>query len=208
MQHVSTLLLSILLSTAACTVADDGDITSRDFCEDVPAPGTPGGACFIGFECDPGATCSVHALGFVCAADCSPTAGCDCGSSCSASGLCETQCKGPEDCAEGMVCDSVGEAAPTCVWPALEPLPSVCPEPVECFTTASSFCIATDIAAAKHGVDDAGRTEIGDKCWGHELPMCDICLLAQARCEGSASGEACSELASLCTCYGETLPWF
>lgn len=200
---MKNLTLALLFSLVlGCDTPVDADL------EDVPAPGSAGGACFIGFECDADLTCSIHTLGFVCAESCGATTGCACDASCSSANLCETQCKGPEDCAEGMVCDAFGDGAATCIWPALEPLPSVCPEPVECFTTASSFCIAVDIAAAKHGTDASGRAEIDGKCWGHELPMCDICLLAETLCESSVGGEACGELASLCTCYGETLPWF
>ena len=99
-----------------------GAVSSRSICEDVPEPGTPGGACYVGYECDAGLTCKVGTVGFVCAAPCGTTTGCDCGTSCDA-GLCETQCKSTEDCAEGMVCDSYGTGAAVCVWPALVPQP-------------------------------------------------------------------------------------
>ena len=179
----------------------------RDFCEDVPAPGSVGGACFIGYECDAGLTCKVGTIGFVCAETCGSTSGCDCDASCDG-GLCAAQCKSSDDCVEGMVCDGYGTGAAICVWPALEPLPSVCPEPIECFSTAASFCTAVDNTADAHGVDQVGRDEVAKKCWGHELPMCDICLLAESVCSASVNGVGCGELASLCMCHGEALPWF
>lgn len=150
------LTLAFLLSvTAGCDESVDSDfaddVSSRSICEDVPAPGTPGGPCYIGYECDAGAMCSMHTLGFVCAAECSPTAGCDCGTSCSSSGLCETQCKGNDDCAEGMVCDGFGDGAPVCIWPAL----AAPPAPAE-------ICWLSGFTWGPCGLDD--QCSDGDVC--------------------------------------------
>lgn len=210
MKNLTLALLLTLTTTLGCDASVDADldsVTSRAVCEDAPAPGSAGGACFIGFECDAGLTCKVGIIGFVCAETCGSTSGCDCDASCDG-GLCATQCKSSDDCADGMVCDSYGTGGATCVWPALEPLPSACPEPIECFSTAASFCTAVDNTADAHGVDQVGRDEVAKKCWGHELPMCDICLLAESVCSANVNGVGCGELASLCMCHGEALPWF
>lgn len=131
MKNLTIALFFSLVLGCDAPDTDLGTVTSRDFCEDVPAPGSVGGACFIGYECDAGLTCKVGTIGFVCAETCGSTSGCDCDASCDG-GLCAAQCKSSDDCVEGMVCDGYGNGAPTCIWPALAALPQPCEYTTDC----------------------------------------------------------------------------
>lgn len=202
------LCLSLLLTVFGCDEPGPVTTTARDVCDAAPPAGAPGGACFVDHTCDEGAYCNGQQIGSVCEARCSSSSDCECGKTCGVEGLCEMQCKSSDNCADGMVCDALGEGASVCVWPALAPLPDICPMPIACPSTAAAFCTAVDIAAEAHGVDQSGRDDVAQKCWGHELAMCELCLFTESACSASVGGVECDELASLCMCYGETLPWF